>query len=120
MPQVNPWGVESSELIEETGWANFDNFDSKLSIDSEKKSEPFVATFPDLVQTPTPNLAEETIHVQKISLEGNLNDPKASGDEITINSTETNLTTENIEKITTTSVDSVNTPDSNANPVTNR
>ncbi|XP_051166399.1 serine/threonine-protein phosphatase 6 regulatory subunit 3 isoform X2 [Leptopilina boulardi] len=122
LPQVNPWGVESSELIEETGWANFDNFDSKLSIDSEKKSEPFVATFPDLVQTPTPNLAEETIHVQKISLEGNLNDPKASGDEITINSTETNLTTENIEKTTTTttSVDSVNTPDSNANPVTNR
>lgn len=121
LPNVNPWDVASSEPAEETGWANFDNFDTKLNIDSETNTEPFVATFPDIVQTPPANLAEETINVQKLSLEGNFIDSNASGDEITRNSTETNilqLTKENIIEKTTTCVDSVNTPDSNANPVT--
>lgn len=92
-----------------------------MNIDSETNTEPFVATFPDIVQTPPANLAEETINVQKLSLEGNFIDSNASGDEITRNSTETNilqLTKENIIEKTTTCVDSVNTPDSNANPVT--
>ncbi|XP_043482300.1 serine/threonine-protein phosphatase 6 regulatory subunit 3 isoform X2 [Leptopilina heterotoma] len=127
LPPVNPWDVPSSEPVEETGWANFDNFDLKLSIDSETNAEPFVATFPDIVPTPITNLEEETVYVQKISLEGNFNDSNASGDEMT-NSTETNLLQKEnlIEKkapitttTTTTCLDSVNTPDSNANPITN-
>lgn len=115
--------MPSSEPVEETGWANFDNFDLKLSIDSETNAEPFVATFPDIVPTPIANLPEDTVFVQKISLEGNFNDSNASGDEMT-NSTESNLLQKEnlIEKkapiTTTTTTDSVNTPDSNANPVT--
>ncbi|XP_029171427.1 serine/threonine-protein phosphatase 6 regulatory subunit 3 isoform X2 [Nylanderia fulva] len=34
LPPVNPWEVTSSEPVESTGWANFENFENTLSIDN--------------------------------------------------------------------------------------
>lgn len=34
LPPVNPWDVASSEPVESTGWANFENFENTLSIDN--------------------------------------------------------------------------------------
>ncbi|XP_070152721.1 serine/threonine-protein phosphatase 6 regulatory subunit 3 isoform X2 [Polyergus mexicanus] len=34
LPPVNPWDVASSEPIESTGWANFENFENTLSIEN--------------------------------------------------------------------------------------
>lgn len=34
LPPVNPWDVASSEPVESTGWANFENFENTLSIEN--------------------------------------------------------------------------------------
>lgn len=34
LPPVNPWEVASSEPVESTGWANFENFENTLSIEN--------------------------------------------------------------------------------------
>ncbi|XP_011866447.1 PREDICTED: serine/threonine-protein phosphatase 6 regulatory subunit 3 isoform X2 [Vollenhovia emeryi] len=34
LPPVNPWDVVPSEPVESTGWANFENFENTLSIES--------------------------------------------------------------------------------------
>ncbi|KOX78430.1 Serine/threonine-protein phosphatase 6 regulatory subunit 3 [Melipona quadrifasciata] len=34
IPEVNPWDVVSSEPVESTGWANFDNFENALNVEN--------------------------------------------------------------------------------------
>lgn len=61
LPPVNPWDVVPSEPVESTGWANFENFENTLSIESsvsedkkpcnEIKEKPSEATAANLTET---------------------------------------------------------------------
>ena len=105
--------------MEQTGWANFDNFESTLNIANKTDPEPFQANFSDMFKTPVQNSIEESSPLSVTNT--NLNDSDGSGDKKSIKPAETNLTQlweMNFAKENITCVDSVNTPDSNANPVT--
>ncbi|XP_033210876.1 serine/threonine-protein phosphatase 6 regulatory subunit 3 isoform X2 [Belonocnema kinseyi] len=121
LPAVNPWDIATVEPVEQTGWANFDNFESTLNIDSKADPEPFKASFSDVLKAPAPVIGEQlSLNLSTItSLNSNV--PDGSGDKTTIKSAESSLAP-SVETICTeqaniTCLGPVN-PDSNANPIT--
>lgn len=119
IPANNPWDVAGEEQSEQTGWANFDNFESTLSIDEnattdnkpkelakedEKKND-------DTSETPTPAIPTTD---KDLSLENTVEAKAIGGGDTTAieTSTESKVINNKVQ-----SVDSVNTTDDdNANP----
>ncbi|EGI60836.1 PREDICTED: serine/threonine-protein phosphatase 6 regulatory subunit 3 isoform X1 [Acromyrmex echinatior] len=71
LPPVNPWDVASSEPIESTGWANFENFENTLSIENTVSEE----------KKPCDELKEKISEVTAVNLtEKNVTCSKSVGD----------------------------------------
>lgn len=116
IPEVNPWDVVPSEPVESTGWANFDNFESTLSIENNivvdnKTSETVKKDVVDVAAS----LDEKEIVLENKSVENiGSGDTKTldSVDSMSHQSTETNQNS----KTSDDSIYSVCTSDKNANP----
>lgn len=106
LPEVNPWDVVSSEPVESTGWANFDNFENTLNIENtviidnklcdESKKETLSTTFENKMETPLGSkVTVETIGAGDMKI-GDTVDSIASyiGTNINHQSTESNLYSE--------------------------
>lgn len=114
IPQNNPWDVASQEQSEQTGWANFDNFESTLSIEENTATNNKPSEVAEQEQNVTPTPADKDL-----SLENKIG-AKAigGGDTPTIETAELGAPqpTESILNNKVQSVDSINTADDNANP----
>lgn len=103
---MNPWDVVSSEPVESTGWANFDNFENTLNIENtviidnklcdEPKKETLSTTFENKMETQLGSkITVETIGAGDMKIEDTV-DSIASyiGTNINHQSTESNLYSE--------------------------
>ncbi|XP_046827950.1 serine/threonine-protein phosphatase 6 regulatory subunit 3 isoform X1 [Vespa crabro] len=116
IPEVNPWDVVPSEPVESTGWANFDNFESTLSIENniavDNKTSETVKK--DVVDVAASLDKKETILENKSVENIGSGDTKTldSVDSMSHQSTEANQNSKNSDD----SIYSVCTSDKNANP----
>ncbi|XP_043504065.1 serine/threonine-protein phosphatase 6 regulatory subunit 3 isoform X2 [Polistes fuscatus] len=116
IPEVNPWDVVPSEPLESTGWANFDNFESTLSIENNiaVDNKTYETVTKDIVDAATSLVEKET------ALENKSVENIGGGDSITVDLVDStsHLSTEANQnsKASDDSIYSVCTSDKNANP----
>ncbi|XP_014598395.1 PREDICTED: serine/threonine-protein phosphatase 6 regulatory subunit 3 isoform X1 [Polistes canadensis] len=116
IPEVNPWDVVPSEPLESTGWANFDNFESTLSIENNiaVDNKTCETVTKDIVDAATSLIEKET------ALENKSVENIGGGDSITVDLVDStsHLSTEANQnsKASDDSIYSVCTSDKNANP----
>lgn len=73
LPPVNPWDVASSEPIESTGWANFENFENTLSIENtvSEEKKPCDELKEKISEATAVNLTEKNVTCSKSVGDGN-------------------------------------------------
>ncbi|XP_046411016.1 serine/threonine-protein phosphatase 6 regulatory subunit 3 isoform X1 [Neodiprion fabricii] len=114
IPPSNPWDVVNQEESEQTGWANFDNFESTLNIDENAGTINKPTDVTEKVQNITATPMEKDIsleHTIDTKAVGAGDTPKTDAVEIA-----TPPPTEAIINNKVQSIDSINTADDNANP----
>ncbi|XP_024944223.1 serine/threonine-protein phosphatase 6 regulatory subunit 3 isoform X2 [Cephus cinctus] len=118
LPKVNPWDVVPSEPVEQSGWANFDNFESSLNIDGIPETEAKASEHEVQANKQDNTTGGATTDDKSISDKNST----SAGDTVKIDANDTVLPSHDTDKTTTNrkinedQKDSVNTADSNANP----
>lgn len=119
LPKVNPWDVVPSQPVEQTGWANFDHFESTLSTERvpEVNNKPCNDVKQEASKVPVSIVEKDKLLENKIDAEA-----VGSGDAGKIEDTEVtcskfNETNVNSKIINVVNADTVHTAaDNNANP----
>ncbi|XP_012257302.2 serine/threonine-protein phosphatase 6 regulatory subunit 3 isoform X2 [Athalia rosae] len=115
LPPTNPWAIVSQEQSEQTGWANFDNFESTLSIDENSGTD----NKPNEKLEQEQNVKASPLD-KDVSLENTIDAKAIGGGDTPKIDTAVEIidppSTEAILNNKVQSVDSINTSDDNANP----
>lgn len=116
IPPSNPWDVANQEQSEQTGWANFDNFESILNIDEKKTGTNNQLNEIAEQEENAPNPIDDNLPSENLVVDGKA---VGGGDVPKLDDVETTvlpLSTESIINNKVQNVDSINTADDNANP----